>query len=159
VILDGRLTINPGARVCIQRSAAPTLVVATEKNGQAEKRRLLERQGVEVFCLPGEQGRVRLFPLLEELGRRGVKHLLIEGGGQVAATALSEGAVDKVLFFYGPMLLGGESRPMIGPLAIDRVAAGIKLHTIELHRLGDDVLVSGYVGEKGRKHASIGVSS
>jgi len=158
VILDGRLTISPAARVCTQRSTAPTLVVTTAESGQGEKRRLLEQQGVEILCLPGDQGRVPLRPLLEMLGRREVKHVLIEGGGQVAAAALAEGVVDKVLFFYGPLLLGSESRPMIGPLGIDRVAAGLKLHTIELGRLGDDVLVTAYVGEKRRKHARNSVS-
>ena len=158
VILDGRLTISPAARVCTQRSTAPTLVVTTAESGQGEKRRLLEQQGVEILCLPGDHGRVPLRPLLEALGRRGVKHVLIEGGGQVAAAALAEGVVDKVLFFYGPLLLGSESRPMIGPLGIDRVAAGLKLHTIELGRLGDDVLVTAYVGEKRRKHARSSVS-
>ena len=158
VILDGRLTISPAARVCTQRSTAPTLVVTTAESGQGEKKRLLEQQGVEILCLAGDQGRVPLRPLLAALGRRGVKHVLIEGGGQVAAAALAEGVVDKVLFFYGPLLLGSESRPMIGPLGIDRVAAGLKLHTIELGRLGDDVLVTAYVGEKRRKHARSSVS-
>ena len=158
VILDGRLTISPAARVCTQRSTALTLVVTTAESGQGEKRRLLEQQGVEILCLAGDQGRVPLRPLLAALGRRGVKHVLIEGGGQVAAAALAEGVVDKVLFFYGPLLLGSESRPMIGPLGIDRVAAGLKLHTIELGRLGDDVLVTAYVGEKRRKHARSSVS-
>jgi len=158
VILDGRLTISPAARVCTQRSTAPTLVVTTAESGQGEKKRLLEQQGVEILCLPGDHGRVSLRPLLEALGRRGVKHVLIEGGGQVAAAALAEGVVDKVLFFYGPLLLGSESRPMIGPLGIDRVAAGLKLHTIGLDRLGDDVLVTAYVGEKRRKHARSSVS-
>ena len=152
VILDGRLTISPAARVCTQHSTARTLVVTAAENGQSEKRGVLERQGVEVLCLPGEQGRVRLRPLLEELGKRGIKHVLIEGGGQVAAAALSEGVVDKVLFFYGPKLLGSESRAMIGSLGIDRVAAGFTLHTIKPYRLGDDMLVSAYV-KKNREGA------
>jgi diaminohydroxyphosphoribosylaminopyrimidine deaminase/5-amino-6-(5-phosphoribosylamino)uracil reductase len=75
---------------------------------------------------------------------------MIEGGGQVAAAALKESVVDKVLFFYGPKLLGGEGMPMVGPLGVDRVAAGLKLHTIELHQLKDDVLVSGYIRKERR---------
>lgn len=151
IILDGRLTISPEARVCTQHSTASTVVVTTEEYGQYEKRSLFEQQGVEVLCLPGEQGRVQLPLLMAELGKRGVKHVLIEGGSQVAAAALGEGVVDKVLFFYGLILLGSESRPMIGPLGIDRVAAGVKLHTMELHRVGDDVLVSAYVENQRRK--------
>jgi diaminohydroxyphosphoribosylaminopyrimidine deaminase/5-amino-6-(5-phosphoribosylamino)uracil reductase len=159
VILDGRLTISPEARVCTQSSTARTLVATTEENRQSEKKILLEQRGVEVLCLPGEKERVQLQALLQELGRRGCKHVMIEGGGQVAAAALGEEVVDKVLFFYGPTLLGGESRPMIGPLGINRVAAGLKLHTIELHQLGNDVLVTGYIVRKGRNDANRSLSS
>ncbi|MBI3756576.1 MAG: bifunctional diaminohydroxyphosphoribosylaminopyrimidine deaminase/5-amino-6-(5-phosphoribosylamino)uracil reductase RibD [Deltaproteobacteria bacterium] len=153
VVLDGRLSINPSARICTQDSTAKTLVVTTEDHAQSRERKELEERGVEVFCLPGEQGRVRLGSLLQELGRRGFKSVLIEGGGQVAAAALQEHVVDKIFFFYGPKLLGGEGRPMIGSLGIDRVAAGLKLHTIELYRLRDDILVTGYMRGKESSHA------
>jgi hypothetical protein len=43
---------------------------------------------------------------------------------------------------------------MIGSLGIDRVAAGLKLHTIELHRLRDDILVTGYIRGKENNHAN-----
>lgn len=148
VILDGKLSISPTARVCTQPSTARTLVATTEDKWRSRKRKQLEDQGVEVVSFPAEEGRIRLSPLLEELGRRGLKSAMIEGGGQVAAAALREGVVRKVLFFYGPRLLGEEGRPMVGPLGVDRVAAGLKLHTIELHRLNDDVLVTGYLGGK-----------
>lgn len=145
VVLDGRLSISPTARVCTQMSSAKTMIVTTANNRLNRKCDELEKIGVEVLRLPGERGRVPFLPLLQELGRRGLKHLMIEGGGQVAAAALKESVVDKVLFFYGPKLLGDEGLPMVGPLGVDRVAAGLKLHTIELHQLNDDVLVSGYI--------------
>lgn len=159
VILDGRLTIDPDARVCTQRSSARTMIVTTEENHNHEKKSVLEQRGVEVLCLPGEQGRVQVLSLLQELARRGVKHLLLEGGGEAAAAALRENVVDKVWFFYGPLLLGSEGRPMIGPLGIDRVAAGLKLHTIEVHKLNRDVLMTGYVERKGGQRANRNVSS
>ncbi len=145
VVLDGRLSLSPQARICTQESTAKTVVVTTTANESSGKRKQLEDQGVEVLCLPGEQGRVGLGLLLEELGRRGLKSVLIEGGGHVAAAALQERVIDKVMFFYGPVLVGGDGRPMIGPLGVDRIAAGLKLHTIELHRFRDDVLVTGYI--------------
>ena len=64
-----------------------------------------------------------------------------------------------MLFFYGPKLLGSESRAMIGSLGVDRVAVGLTLQTVESYRLGDDVLVSAYVKKNGREHANSGVSS
>jgi diaminohydroxyphosphoribosylaminopyrimidine deaminase/5-amino-6-(5-phosphoribosylamino)uracil reductase len=145
VVLDGRLTISPEAQVCVRPSAAPTIVVTTEDWKEAEKKKILEGRGVEVWCFPATDGRVRLRAVLEALGKRGIKHVLIEGGGQIAATALAEGVVDKVLFFYGPLLLGGESRPMIGPLGIARLVDGIRLHATTVRQLGSDIVVSGYI--------------
>jgi diaminohydroxyphosphoribosylaminopyrimidine deaminase/5-amino-6-(5-phosphoribosylamino)uracil reductase len=155
VVLDGRLSITPSARVCTQPSTAPTLIATSEDHGRGEKQAQLEAQGVQVVCLPGKNGQVPLRPLLVELGRRGHKSVLIEGGGRIAAAALREGVVDKVLFFYAPLLLGGEGRAMIGPLGIDRVAAGQKLHTITVERIGKDILVAAYIGEKGNRDAHL----
>lgn len=153
IILDGRLTISPDARVCTQPSTAPTVIVTAEENGHSEKKNRMERLGVEILSLPGEQGRVQLPPLMATLGKRGIKHVLIEGGGQVAAAALRAGIVNKVLFFYGPKLLGSESRPMIGPLGITHVIDGLTLHEVTLYHLESDVVVSAYVEDKGREHA------
>jgi len=155
VVLDGRLSITPSARVCTQPSTAPTLIATSEDHGRGENQAQLEAQGVQVVCLPGKNGQVPLRPLLVELGRRGHKSVLIEGGGRIAAAALREGVVDKVLFFYAPLLLGGEGRAMIGPLGIDRVAAGQKLHTITVERIGKDILVAAYIGEKGNRDAHL----
>jgi diaminohydroxyphosphoribosylaminopyrimidine deaminase / 5-amino-6-(5-phosphoribosylamino)uracil reductase len=71
----------------------------------------------------------------------------------VAASALREGVVNKVVFFYAPLLLGSEGRAMIGPLHVDRVALGYTLHTLEVERSGKDMMVSAYVRTPGRNHA------
>ena len=155
VILDGRLSIALTARVCTQRSTAPTLIAVSKDHGQTEKQVQLEAQGVQIVCFPTHNGQVSLRPLLAELGQRGKKSVLIEGGGRIAAAALREGVVDKVLFFYAPLLLGGDGRAMIGPLGIDRVAAGQKLHTMTVERIGKDILVAAYVGEKGKRDAHL----
>ena len=153
VVVDGRLTLDPQARVCTQQSDASTLVFTSEEQARTTKAASLSQRGVEVVGLAGADDRVPLRPVLEELGRRGIKSVLIEGGGQVAASALREGVADKVVFFYAPLLLGSEGRAMIGPLNVDRVASGYTLHTLEVERSGNDMMVSAYVGTRGRKHA------
>ncbi|MGE0827272.1 MAG: bifunctional diaminohydroxyphosphoribosylaminopyrimidine deaminase/5-amino-6-(5-phosphoribosylamino)uracil reductase RibD [Candidatus Binatia bacterium] len=150
VILDSRLSIAPTARVCTQRSTAATLIATCGEVRQKDKKAQLEAQGVEVVAVEGEKGRISFAALLRLLGKRGLKSVLVEGGGQVAAAALREEVVDKVLFFYAPLLLGGDGRAMIGPLGIDRVAAACKLHTMEICQVGKDFLVSAYVRGKGK---------
>ena len=107
--------------------------------------RRFERAGVEILAFPGKRGKILLRSVLETLAQRGAKHVLIEGGGQIAAAALQEGLVHKLVFFYGAVLLGGDGRAMLAPLGVGRVAEGIKLHTMQVDRSGNDVVVSGYI--------------
>ena len=51
--------------------------------------------------------------VLQDLGRRGVHHVLIEGGGRTHGEAFDRGLVDRVVFYVAPVLLGG-STPAVG---------------------------------------------
>jgi len=144
VIVAGRLRVPPGARVFRQRSSAPTLV-ATTAAAPAARRRVLARAGVEVVVLPGRGGRLRLAALLEALWARGIVSVLLEGGGDLAAAALRERVVDRVLLVLAPVLIGGDGRPMLGPLGRARLAAAIRLRDVRLARLGPDLLWEGAV--------------
>jgi len=61
----------------------------------------------KIMVLPSEKGRVSLPALLRELGKLGVAHVLVEGGGRVAGSFISEGLADRFVCFVAPMLIGG----------------------------------------------------
>jgi diaminohydroxyphosphoribosylaminopyrimidine deaminase / 5-amino-6-(5-phosphoribosylamino)uracil reductase len=134
IVLDSSLRIRQSARVI----GANTLI-ATTKPG---------RVGLaEVLKLPATpEGRVSIPDLLDELGRRQILSVLVEGGAEVHAAFFREGFVDKVYAFIGPKLLGGREAP--GPLGgegISLLSEAIGLTDVDVTRLGDDVLISGYV--------------
>ncbi len=54
-----------------------------------------------------------LLSVLRDLGRRGVQHVLIEGGGRTHGEAFDRGLVDRVVFYVAPVLLGGNT-PAVG---------------------------------------------
>ncbi len=144
VIVDGRLRISPRARVIRQRSAAPTLI-ATTANASAVRRRALVRAGAEVLLLPGRGGRFRLRDLLRALAARGIVSVLVEGGADVAATALRERMVDELVLVSAPILIGGAGRPMLGALARGPLASVPRLIRERVTRLGADVVRQGAV--------------
>ena len=83
---------------------------------------------------------------LEELGRRNLISLLVEGGGELHAAFFAEGLVDKVYAYVAPMVIGG--REAIGPVGgsgVDHLKDAIGLSDLDFARLGDDLLISGYV--------------
>lgn len=81
---------------------------------------------------------------LAELGRRGITALLIEGGGELAASALAARAADRVEFHIAGKILGGrESRPAVGGASPETLSSALRLRDIEVKRLGNDVMIAG----------------
>ena len=68
------------------------------------------RRSAARSCAFAGDGRVPIVPLLDELGRRGMTNLLVEGGGRVLGAFLDAGQVDAVDVFIAPMIEGGVAR-------------------------------------------------
>ena len=81
--------------------------------------------------------------VLRDLARSGIKSVLIEGGGVLAARALREGLVDRVALFYAPKLIGGDGRPMVAAMHLDRMGEAIPIVDMTLERIGEDFLMEG----------------
>ena len=144
IVLDPSLRIPPRAKVLRDRKA-PTLVVTTP-DASAAKRAALKKIGVEALVLPSRRGRIQWRALLAELGRRGVASLVIEGGAEVNASALREGAVDRVLVFLAPRMLGGKDAVgVIGGRSPARLSEALQLKRVSVMRVGPDILVEGYL--------------
>ena len=69
---------------------------------------------------------------------------MVEGGAITASRALKENVVDKVFFFYAPKIIGGEGKNMIEALGITKISQSRKVKDVEVKRLGNDLMVSGY---------------
>jgi diaminohydroxyphosphoribosylaminopyrimidine deaminase / 5-amino-6-(5-phosphoribosylamino)uracil reductase len=134
VVLDSQLRLRMSAKV-----VGPNTLIATTRAG---------RMGAaEVVKFPGTaDGRVALLPLLDELGRRGVISLLVEGGSEVHAAFFAQGLVDKVHAYIAPRLIGGREAPgPLGGAGVERLADAFPLRELDATRLGSDILITGYV--------------
>ena len=145
VILDTHLTISPDARVLKQASAAPTILVAGI-HVAGNKKTAIEKAGARVIEVALKNDLIDMNLLMEQLGAMELTSLLIEGGSRVLASAFNHAVVDKVFFFYAPKIMGGDDGVPIcsGPSA-ELMEECIGIRDIAVHRLGDDVLIEGYV--------------
>jgi diaminohydroxyphosphoribosylaminopyrimidine deaminase/5-amino-6-(5-phosphoribosylamino)uracil reductase len=144
IVLDSALRVPVTARVF---GPGRAIVAATERADEGQAGRLRER-GVEVWRLPEVGGRVDLRELMAELGRRDFLSVMIEGGAEVAASALRSGIVDQVWAFVAPKLIG-TGRGAIGELGVERVAEAFGLEEVEIERVGEDLLYTARVGARG----------
>ena len=134
IVLDSRLRTPATARVLSSRT-----LIATVSDQQLP--------GAETVRLPATRdGRVALEPLLDELGRRGIVSLLVEGGGETLASFFAGGLVDKVYAYIAPLLIGGREAPTaLGGTGAQRLADAHHLSGTEVTQLEEDLLVSGYL--------------
>ena len=91
--------------------------------------------------------------VLDELGRRGIRGVLVEGGGKTAARFVGDDLADKITLFYAPKLVGSEGVPMIGALRVTKMAGALRFSVANLERVGEDVAVTLYpTREEDRVH-------
>jgi diaminohydroxyphosphoribosylaminopyrimidine deaminase / 5-amino-6-(5-phosphoribosylamino)uracil reductase len=142
VILDGAARLPLGGHLASTAREVPVWVAVTDR-GPSDRRRALEAVGCEILAFPGE-GAVPVVPLLEELGRRGVTNLLVEGGGTVVGAFLDAGAVDEVDVFLAPLIEGGSHgfTPARGR-GFATMAEALRLDRHEISVVDGDVRVQG----------------
>jgi len=123
---------------------ASTLVVVGESADPAQISALQAQ--VTVIRAPEREGRIDLQWLLPELGRMGILHVLVEGGGTVLASFFEAGLVHRTAFFYAPRILGGEeSRRSVAGRGFRSLAEAPRLADVESRRFGEDLFVTARV--------------
>ena len=140
VILDSHLRTPPAARIFGSRTP---VIIATTARASKSREAQLHRAGAEILRLPGRAGRVDLRPLLRRLAAREISHLLIEGGGQVIASAFEAGAVDRLACIIAPTIIGGRDAPTaVEGTGVKLLNAAVRLGNVHVHPLGKDLLVT-----------------
>ncbi|HOX09637.1 MAG TPA: bifunctional diaminohydroxyphosphoribosylaminopyrimidine deaminase/5-amino-6-(5-phosphoribosylamino)uracil reductase RibD [Candidatus Omnitrophota bacterium] len=136
------------ARIGSGKAKQPLRVVLAGRNGIPKASRVLHSRGGEALVImpDKETGKVDLKRLLRGLAGRGVMNVLIEGGGEVIASALRQKVVDKVYFFIAPKISGGrEAKTSVEGEGIAKMKDSIGIRGIKLHDMAGDILVEGYV--------------
>ncbi len=141
VVLDPRLTLHADGQLTRTANAGPVVVFAAEDGDRAEE---LRASGVEVVPAPLAGGEMDLIFVLEELGRRGIRGVLVEGGGETVGRFVERGLADKLTLFYAPKLLGAEGLPLMGPLKVAGMAGAPKFRVDDVERIGEDVAMTLY---------------
>lgn len=143
VVLDPGLTINPDSRL-VQTASESPVVIFTGPQAPAGRVKVLENMGVDVAGAPVVDEELELESVLSELRNRGVRGVLVEGGGETAARFIRRGLVDKLSVFYAPRIIGAEGTPMIGKLRLTRMAEAYGFAVSEVEVVDGDLAVTLY---------------
>lgn len=89
------------------------------------------------------QGRwVDLRDLLKKLAQEEIAHVLIEGGGEIIASALKMNLVDRMSVFIAPKIIGGRDAPTaVEGKGVSRIKDARQFEKMQLTKLGADILI------------------
>jgi diaminohydroxyphosphoribosylaminopyrimidine deaminase/5-amino-6-(5-phosphoribosylamino)uracil reductase len=155
VIVDGEGRTPLTARVFNEPGET---LLALGRAVKPEERGAFTRAGAEILEIPADDGQVDLVKLLEVLGKRQITSILVEGGGILLGSLFDQGLVDKVIAFIAPVIIGGaEAKTAVAGRGVDQVAESFRLEGMKAEKLGDDLMVSGYVTAKGGRRCLPGL--
>ena len=116
-------------------------VIFTENDNTAQQQKLLSDKTyiITVAALTPEI-------VMEHLYQKGISKVLWECGGTLAAKAIADGTIQKVMAFIAPKIIGGTSSPSpVGDLNLNLMTEALQLKQVSTRSIDSDILVEGYL--------------
>ncbi|MCX6779650.1 MAG: bifunctional diaminohydroxyphosphoribosylaminopyrimidine deaminase/5-amino-6-(5-phosphoribosylamino)uracil reductase RibD [Candidatus Magasanikbacteria bacterium] len=138
VILDAELKIKINAQVYRDNN----VLVFASPSHDLKKMKQLVQKGIEVVVLKQKQVPIKI--ILQELTKRKIISLFVEGGAELQGSFQDAKLADKFYIFYAPIIIGGkESLSAIGGKGTDKVSKALKLKNISIKHFGDNWMIEG----------------
>ncbi|WP_283163380.1 bifunctional diaminohydroxyphosphoribosylaminopyrimidine deaminase/5-amino-6-(5-phosphoribosylamino)uracil reductase RibD [Sporolactobacillus mangiferae] len=138
IVLDTHLRIDEHALVLTDRSA-PTWLI-TGNNFDREKAARISGGHVRIFNLSQEPIAIR--EMLAALWENGITSVLVEGGATVHGSFLEARAVNEVVAYVAPKLIGGiDALPAIGGKGMAQLADSVQLTIEHIEQMDDDLKI------------------
>jgi len=136
IVVDNKARIPLKSRVL--NDEAPTIIAVTKK-APVNRVKSLQKK-VEVLICGDEQ--VNLKKLMEELAKRGLKSLMLEGGSTLNYSMFEDELIDEVRVCIAPMIAGGtKSKTLVDGSGVDYMKNAYKLRLKKSYKLGNDLIV------------------
>jgi diaminohydroxyphosphoribosylaminopyrimidine deaminase/5-amino-6-(5-phosphoribosylamino)uracil reductase len=132
IVFDGTARLPLTSRLVQSVAQGPVCVVARAPDTDRAAR--LTAAGVEMLVA------ATLDEALRALRARGVRSLLVEGGPRLAGAALAASAVDRLVIFQAPMVLGAGAESAFAFVPATTLPAARRWTVVAGEAFGDDVM-------------------
>ncbi len=107
IVLDSNLSIPIESNVVTYKPETYHTIIVTTENASTDKIREFESKNVEVIK-SGKGGRVDVVELMPILYNKGIKKILLEGGGNLNWSFIKNNLVDEIRVAIAPWIVGGK---------------------------------------------------
>ena len=136
IVLDSKARIPVNSRIF--QSDGTTVIIAT--GNKALSRKWPNLPDLKILTSPTATPEITW--ILSELHKLGLKSLLLEGGSFTYASFLKSGAVDRLVLFIGPKIIGGqEALSWCGELGVDQLDHALQIDISSITPVGEDWLI------------------
>ena len=145
IVVDTRASLSLASQLVRTAREVPVLVAVGPEAASADCANL-QAAGCEVLVCDGPTPQARLEILFDELGRRRMTNVLVEGGGRLLGSLFDARLIDEVHVFIAPKLAGGAEAP--GPIAgrgVDAISAALALEDIAVREIAGDIYLHGRI--------------
>jgi len=139
VIIDSKARTPPNARVL----CAPPLRVIIAVTSRAPKERVdkLRQAGAKVIYAGRSQ--VNLRNLLTRLHQLKIKSILLEGGGTLNWSMISNKLVDNIKITVAPIIIGGsQATTLVDGDGVGKIEHAINLTPVNVTRQGEEIVLT-----------------
>jgi len=139
IILDSNATIRTSSRILKTCSKISTIVVVTKK---AQKKNLQRLGKFPVQVIVCGKYTVNIKKLLVILKKKGIKNILVEGGGRTNWAFVKENLVDEAIITITPYLVGGSTATtLVDGDGFSTIAKSIKLKLKNITKMKNEVIL------------------
>ena len=141
VIMDHRVRLAPNSRLAqsADRRAA-VLVMSVGEWPEIDRTLPLHETNVTIAQVRPAPEEGEVMAGLRALRRdHGVKTLLLEGGGTLAAAAMREGMIDRIEWFRAPIIIGGDGKPALTSINVQWLQQAPAWRRVAVRELGPDL--------------------
>lgn len=134
IVLDTKARLPLGSKIVQTARIVPSLIISC----QSPSAQILA-QGMKSIIVGSRYQRVDLIDALGQLVKMGVERLMVEGGSQIATAFIKSGLVDRIEWFRGPMIMGGDAKPAFGFFDLNEIEQCPRLERLSLEVLDQDI--------------------
>ena len=139
IILDSNATISTSSRILKTCSKIPTVIVVTKK---AQKKNLQKLEKFPVQIIVCGNNTVSIKKLLAVLKKKGIKNILVEGGGATNWAFVKENLVDEAIITITPYLVGGiAATTLVDGDGFSTITKSIRLKLKNVKKMKNEVVL------------------
>ena len=139
IILDSNATIRTSSRILKTCSKIPTVIVVTKK---AQKKNLQKLEKFPVQIVVCGNNTVSIKKLLVTLKKKGIKNILVEGGGTTNWAFVKENLVDEAIITITPYLVGGmTATTLVDGDGFSTITKSIRLKLKNVKKMKNEVVL------------------